>query len=174
MYLNFLEKGKPTLRLILEEPLPTFKCRPNLGQIHDFVKAQGDNLRYAYAQPDPQQSLDTVAGNFETLASGCDQVRQNLYYLTVRQRVASSQALPDPEMYQAGLLILGQVQQLQLSLNGLYIDMTAVQNIANENKWANDKNFNYRVSSLMNSIVRIQDAVFTIYNAGYELTMRCR
>ena len=94
--------------------------------------------------------------------------------LTVRERIAQSQALPDPEMYQAGLLILGQVQQLQLTLNSLFTDMTAVRNLAAENKWANDKNFNYKTDELMRSVVRVQDSVFSVYNAGYELTMRCR
>ena len=146
----------------------------NLAQIHQYVKAQGDNLRYAYAQPDPQPSLDTIISNFETLTTGCDQVRQNLYYLTARQRMAQSQALPDPEMYQTGLLILGQVQQLQLTLNALYTDMTVVRGIVIENNWANDRNFSNKTEELMRSIVRVQDSVFAVYNAGYELAMRCR
>ena len=146
----------------------------NLGQIGQYVKAQSDNLRYAYAQPDPQPSLDTIAANFETLSTGCDQVRQNLYYLTTRQRMAQSQALPDPEMYQAGLLILGQIQQLQLTLNQVYLDAAAARNLVHENAWANDKHFTHKTEELMRSVVRVQDAVFSVYNAGYELAMRCR
>jgi hypothetical protein len=146
----------------------------NLAQIHQYVKAQGDNLRYAYAQPDPQPSLATIINNFETLTTGCDQVRQNLYYLTARQRLASSQALPDPEMYQTGLLILGQVQQLQLTLNALYTDMSMVRGLVVDNNWANDKNFSQKTEELMRSVVRVQDSVFAVYNAGYELAMRCR
>ena len=146
----------------------------NLAQIHQYVKAQGDNLRYAYAQPDPQPSLDTISNNFDTLTTGADQVRQNLYYLTARQRLAQSQALPDQEMYQTGLLILGQVQQLQLTLNALYLDMTAVRNVVLDNKWANDRAFTHKTEELMRSVVRVQDSVFAVYNAGYELAMRCR
>ncbi len=146
----------------------------NLAQIHQYVKAQGDNLRYAYAQPDPQPSLDTISNNFETLTTGCDQVRQNLYYLTSRQRIAQSQALPDPEMYQAGLLILGQVQQLQLTLNALYTDMIAVRGLVADNQWTRDNDFSHKTEELLRSVVRVQDSVFAVYNAGYELAMRCR
>ena len=146
----------------------------NLGQIDQYVKAQADNLRYAYAQPDPQPSLATISDNFTTLNTGSDQVRQNLYYLTSRQRFAAAQALPDQEMYQAGLLILGQIQQLQLTLNSLYYDTLAARGLVNDNKWANDKFFTHKTEELMRSVVRIQDSVFSVYNAGYDLTMRCR
>jgi hypothetical protein len=146
----------------------------NLGQIQQYVKAQGDNLRFAYTQPDPKPSLDTIASNFETLTAGCDQVRQNLYYLTTRERFAQSQALADPEMYQAGLLILGQVQQLQLTLNALYLDATASRALVYENSWAGDRAFVHRTDELLRSVMRVQDSVFAVYNAGYELAMRCR
>lgn len=146
----------------------------NLGQIHVYVKTQGDNLRYAYAQEDPEPSLATIQANFETLSAGCDQVRQNLYYLTARQRIASSQALPDEEMYQAGLLILGQVQQLQLTLNALYLDTTALRELVGQNAWAADKYFQHKTDGLLRSVMYVQDSVFLVYNAGYELTMRCK
>lgn len=146
----------------------------NLGQIQQYVKAQADNLRFAYAQPDPGPSIETIRSNFDTLTAGCDQVRQNLYYLTTRERIAQSQALADPEMYQAALLILGQVQQLQLTLNALYLDATAARDLVAENKWAGDKNFVHKTDELLRSVMRVQDSVFSIYNAGYELAMRCR
>ncbi|OGS35565.1 MAG: hypothetical protein A2506_03295 [Elusimicrobia bacterium RIFOXYD12_FULL_66_9] len=146
----------------------------NLGQIDQYVKAQADNLRFAYNQPDPKPSLATIRDNFTTLTTGCDQVRQNLYYLTARQRLAQAQALPDPEMYQAALLILGQIQQLQLTLNAVYYDAVAIRGQVSENKWANDKFFTHATEELMRSVVRVQDSVFSVYNAGYELAMRCR
>jgi hypothetical protein len=146
----------------------------NLAQIDQYIKAQSDNLRYAYAQPDPEPSLATISDNLNTLTTGSDQVRQNLYYLTARQRMAATQALPDPEMYQAGLLILGQIQQLQLTLNATYYDAMAARNVVAENKWANDKFFTHKSEELMRSVVRVQDSIFSVYNAGYDLTMRCR
>lgn len=146
----------------------------NLGQIDQYVKSQSDNLRFAYAQPDPKPSLATITDNLSTLTVGCDQVRQNLYYLTARQRMAATQALPDQEMYQAGLLILGQIQALQLTLNSLYYDALAARGVVNDNAWANDKFFVHKSEELMRSVVRVQDAVFSVYNAGYDLTMRCR
>lgn len=148
----------------------------NLQQIDAYVKAQHDNLRYAFSQQDPAGSLATIGANFDTLAKGADQIRGNLFFLTVRERLASSQALPDPEMYQATLLILGQVQQLQLQLNALYLDATAVRALAldPEHHWAVDKQFRHRTELLLRSVVRVQDSVFSVYNSGYELAMRCR
>lgn len=146
----------------------------NLQQIDVYAKAQQDNLRYAFTQPDPQPSLDTIGANFDTLTKGNDQIRNNLYYLTARGRMASSQALPDPELYQAGLLVLGQVQQLQLALNALYLDTVATRQIVLDNGWATTKLFRHQTEELLRSVARIQDSVFSVYNAGYEFTMRCR
>ena len=146
----------------------------NLQQIHVYAKAQQDNLRYAFTQPDPQPSLDTIAANFETLTKGSDQIRSNLYFLTARCRMASSQALPDPELYQGGLLVLGQVQQLQLALNALYLDTAAVRQLVAENDWGTDRYFRHSSVELLRSVTRIQDSVFSVYNAGYEFAMRSR
>lgn len=146
----------------------------NLAQIDTYVKAQQDNLRYAFSQEDPQPSLETIGANFDTLAKGADQIRNNLYFLTARVRMAQSQALPDQEMYQTALLILTQVQQLQLRLNMLYIDANEAKKLVSENNWAADKNFRHRTELLMRSVVRAQDSIFAIYNSGYELAMRCR
>jgi hypothetical protein len=146
----------------------------NLQQIAIYVKAQQDNLRFAFTQDDPSGSLATIGANFETLGKGADQVRSNLYYLTSRCRMAQGQALPDPEMYNATLAILTQVQQLQLQLNALYLDTVEDRRLIYENGWAADKAFKLRIESLLRSVVRVQDSVFSVYNAGYELAMRSR
>ena len=146
----------------------------NMRQIDAHMKAQEENLRYAFAQEDPSPSLATILSNFDTLGQGSDQIRSNLYYLTARCRIAATQALPDPEMYDAALLILGQIQQLQLELNSLYLAAVASRNLVLENPWATDKFFRQRTESLISSVVRLQDSVFAIYNSGYELAMRSR
>ncbi|MBI5629803.1 MAG: hypothetical protein HY921_02835 [Elusimicrobia bacterium] len=146
----------------------------NLDQIDQYMKSQHDNLSYAFAQEDPGPSLETIEANFETLSRGSDQIRNNLYYLTARCRMASSQALPDSEMYQAALLILGQIQQLQLKLNSLYLNAVEAHRLVSENSWATSKNFRHKAEALLRSVVRIQDSIFSVYNSGYELAMRCR
>ena len=88
--------------------------------------------------------------------------------------MASSQALPDHEMYEASLLIIGQIQQLQLSLNAAYLNMVEARKIIYDNNWAADKHFRQRADLLLRSIVRIQDSVFSVYNAAYELSLRSR
>jgi hypothetical protein len=77
-------------------------------------------------------------------------------------------------MYQAALLILGQVQQLQLRLNALYLDANDAHKLVGENSWATDKEFRHRSDYLMRTVVRVQDSVFAVYNSGYELAMRAR
>lgn len=146
----------------------------NLQQIDAYVKTQRDNLSYAFKQDAPGESLETIAANFETLSKGGDQIRNNLYYLTARCRIASSQALPDHEMYEASLLIIGQIQQLQLSLNSAYLNATEARKIVYDNNWAADKFFRQRTDLLLRSVVRIQDSVFSVYNAAYELSLRSR
>jgi hypothetical protein len=146
----------------------------NLQQIDSYVKAQQDNLRYAFNQDEPEASLQTIGANFETLAKGSDQIRSNLYFLTARCRIASTQALPDPEMYQATLVVLTQVQQLQLQLNALYLDTVEARRLVSENDWATTKDFRRQTEALMRSVVRVQDSIFSVYNSGYELAMRCR
>lgn len=146
----------------------------NIQQIDGYVKAQQDNLKFAFAQSDPEASLQTIGANFETLAKGADQIRSNLFFLTARCRIASSQALADPEMYQADLLILGQIQQLQLQLNALYLDTAEARRVAYDNDWALAKEFRRQTEQLMSSVVRVQDSIFSVYNAGYELAMRSR
>lgn len=146
----------------------------NIRQIDVYVKAQQDNLKFAFNQEDPTASLHTIGANFETLAKGADQIRSNLYFLTVRERLASSQALPDADMYKACLLVLGQVQQLQLQLNALYLDTVAAQKLVNDNSWATDKEFRRQTAVVTRAVVNVQDSIFAVYNAGYELAMRSR
>lgn len=146
----------------------------NLRQIGSYVATQKENLQYAFDQPDPEESLKTIELNLDTLAQGAEQVKNNLYYLTARCRMASSQALPDAEFYQASLLIIGQIQQLQLVLNSLYIDTVEVRDRVTANKWAADKHFNHKIRYLYRSVVNIQDSIFTVYNSAYELSLRSR
>lgn len=146
----------------------------NLAQIQSYIKVQQGALRYAFAQEDPSPSLRTIQANFATLTGAAEQVRSNLYYLTARCRLASSQALPDPAIYQAGLLIIGQIQQLQLGLNSLYTEAVAVQGLIAANPWAVDTFFNHSFNGLMRSVTRTQESIFSIYNSAYDLSWRSR
>ncbi len=77
-------------------------------------------------------------------------------------------------MYHSSLLILGQVLKLQLQLNETYLDSVEIRRLSHTNRWASDKDFRQKADALLKSVVRIQDAVFSVYNAGYELTVRSR
>lgn len=146
----------------------------NLQQIHAYVKGQQDSLRYAFAQDDPAPSLVIIRNNFDTLAKGSEQIQNNLYYLTARERLAISQALPDPELTAAATQLIGQIQALQLGLNALYLDTAAVRQLVDTEPWATDEFFRYSADHLLKSVVHVQDSVFSVYNAAYELHLRSR
>lgn len=146
----------------------------NLQQIHAYVKAQQDSLRYAFAQEDPTASLAVIRNNFDTLAKGSVQIQSNLYYLTTRERMSISQALPDPELTAAATQLIGQIQQLQLQLNTLYLDATEVRKLVDAEPWATDEFFRYSAQGLLQAVVQVQDSVFAVYNAAYELHLRSR
>jgi hypothetical protein len=143
----------------------------NLEQIHSYTKAQSDNLRFAFAQPDPGPSLAVIQNNFSTLTKGADQIRNNLYYLTTRARMASSQALPDPKLTEKAMLLIAQIQNTQLKLNALYVDTQTVTNMVRAETWGVDKFFRYAAERLLNTVISVQDSVFSVYNASYELYM---
>ncbi|MBI4375764.1 MAG: hypothetical protein HY549_04865 [Elusimicrobia bacterium] len=161
----------PVLKSIAQQ---TAQQVANLEQIGEYIKSQQENLQYAFSEEKPAQSLETIQANFETLAQGADQIRTNLYYLTARCRIASSQALPDSEMHQSTLLILGQIEELQLKLNQVYLDTVALRDQVHQNNWATNKYFKQWTDMLTRSVVRVQDSVFSIYNSAYELSLRSR
>lgn len=146
----------------------------NMQQIHAYIKGQQDSLRYAFAQDNPQPSMVIIRNNFETLAKGTQQIEHNLYYLTARQRMAITQALPDPELTAAATQLIGQIQQLQLALNAMYLDTTALRQLIDTEPWAVDDFFRYGGDHLLKSVVSVQDSVFAVYNAAYELHVRSR
>lgn len=146
----------------------------NLQQIQSYTKAQQGNLRFAFSQSDPWKSLATIRTNLETLSKGSLQVRNNLYLLTARCRMASSQALPDPELTQAAALIIGQIQAIQLQLNALYADAIAVESQVSAETWLRDKALRYNAGAHARSAVSAQDSIFAVYNAAYELYMRSK
>ncbi|TPW20281.1 MAG: hypothetical protein FD126_1843 [Elusimicrobia bacterium] len=141
----------------------------NLEQIRNYAKSQGENFRYALAQEDPNPSLKVIEGNFQTLAKGSEQVRNNLYYLTSRLRLCQTQALPDPKLTEMAMLVIAQVQQIQLRLNDLYLDTAATHQQVKAETWAGDDFFRFSAEHLLRAVVETQDSVFTVYNAGYEL-----
>ncbi|MBI5596805.1 MAG: hypothetical protein HY928_12000 [Elusimicrobia bacterium] len=141
----------------------------NLEQIRNYAKSQGENLRYAYAQEDPNPSLAVIQGNFQTLAKGAEQVRNNLYYLTARLRLCQTQALPDAKLVENAMLVIAQIQQIQLRLNDLYLDTSASHAAVKAESWAGDDFFRFSSEHLLRAVVEVQDSVFTVYNAGYEL-----
>jgi hypothetical protein len=141
----------------------------NLGQIHAFTKGQVDNLEYAFSQKDPEPSLLVIQNNFNTLSKGSEQIRNNLYFLTARLRMAASQALPDPKLTENAKLVIAQVQQVQLRLNGLYADTAAVDRKIKQETWLADDFFRFAGRHLLKSVVSVQDSVFAVYNASYEL-----
>ena len=141
----------------------------NLEQIHAYVKGQSGNLRYAFAQTDPGPSLAVIQNNFATLAKGADQIRNNLYYLTTRTRMCTSQALADPKLTKEALLLIAQIQNAQLKLNALYTVTADVNRIVHAETWAVDDYFRFHADHLLNMVVSVQRSVFSVYNASYEL-----
>ncbi|MBI3297043.1 MAG: hypothetical protein HYZ75_02685 [Elusimicrobia bacterium] len=141
----------------------------NLEQIRNYAKAQTDNLRYAFAQEDPNPSLAVIQGNFKTLAAGSEQVRNNLYYLTARLRLCQTQALPDAKLTENAMLVIAQIQQIQLRLNDLYLDTSSAHAQVKRETWAGDDFFRFSSEYLLRAVVEVQDSVFTVYNAAFEL-----
>jgi len=141
----------------------------NLQQIQGYAKAQVDNLRYAFSQQVPGPSLDVIQDNLHTLSRGAEQVRNNLYYLTARARMACSQALPDPKLTEKSMLLIAQIQNIQLMLNALYTDSVAVNNAVSAQIWGVEDFFRFSSSHMLRSVAQVQDSVFSVYNASYEL-----
>ncbi|MEE8424946.1 MAG: hypothetical protein V3S11_03910 [Elusimicrobiota bacterium] len=141
----------------------------NLEQIQLYAKGQVDNIKFAFAQADPEPSLAVIQNNFNTLGKGTDQIRNNLYYLTTRTRLCSSQALADPNLTEKATLLIAQIQSVQLKLNTLYTDTAAVDAAVQAETWAGNRFFRYSSASLLKSVVSVQDSVFTVYNSAYEL-----
>jgi len=146
----------------------------NMQQIHAYIKGQQDSIRYAFAQDNPGPSLVIIRNNFDTLAKGTKQIENNLYYLTARERMTITQALPDAELTAAATQLIGQIQQLQLELNAMYLDTTATRQLVDTEPWATDDFFRYSADNLLKSVVSVQDSVFAVYNASYELHTRSR
>lgn len=141
----------------------------NLEQIHAYAHAQIENLEFAFSEPDPSPSLAVIQGNFVTLAQGAEQIRNNLYYLTSRIRMCGSQALPDPKLTEKATLLIAQIQTSQLKLNDLYTATARVDEKVQGETWYADEFLRYNSSNLLRAVVEVQDSVFSVYNASYEL-----
>lgn len=146
----------------------------NIEQIQSYTKAQSENLKFAFAQQDPGPSLAVIQNNFATLSRGAEQIRNNLYFLTARTRMASTQALPDPKLTEMATLLIAQIQNVQLKLNTLYLDSVDVAGTVRKETWFADDFFRYGAEDLLSSVVSVQDSVLTIYNSSYELYLLSR
>ena len=146
----------------------------NLRQIENYTKVQQDNLRFAFTQSEPDESLATIQSNLETLSRGTAQIRSNLFYLAARCRMASSQALPDPELTSASTTLIHQIQAAQLQLNTLYADAAAVQAEVKQRSTARERFLRYHSSALLKSVLETQSSIFSIYNASYEIYLRSK
>lgn len=146
----------------------------NLNRLGLYVAAQKSNVRFAFAQKDPDPSLKVILSNLMTLTRGAGQIRDNLDYLAVRCRLASSQALSDPKMEQASLVILAEIRQLQLDLNAVYLNAVAVQKDAWKFSRPKDRYLRSSLWMLVRSMRRIQNSVYSIYNSARDLALRCR
>lgn len=141
----------------------------NIEQIKAYAQGQVENLRYAFSQQDPGPSLAIIQNNFQTLAKGVEQIRNNLYFLTTRVRLGSSQALPDPKLTEKATLLIAQIQNVQLKLNDLYTHTAAVHREVMAETWHVDDFFRFSAEHLLKTVVGVQDSVFSVYNASYEL-----
>lgn len=147
----------------------------NLRQVEAYTKVQQENLRFAFSQSDPGESLATIQSNLETLAKGTAQIRGNLFFLAARCRMASSQALPDPELTAASTALIKQIQGAQLRLNALYSDAAAIQGQLKAQAPRPKENFlRYRANLLVRSVLETQSSILSVYNASYEIYLRSK
>ena len=146
----------------------------NLKRVDAYVAAQKGNVRFAFAQKNSDPSLQILIGNFQTLARGSGQIRNNLDYLAVRCRLASSQALSDPDMEKASLIILGQIRIFQMNLNALYENAEAVLQEIDAAARPKDWYLKRSAEMLVNNLRRLQNSVFSVYNSAHDLALRCR
>jgi hypothetical protein len=66
-------------------------------------------------------------------------------------------------------LLIAQIQNVQLKLNTLYLDTVTAANVVRKETWYADEFFRYSCEDLLSSVVSVQDSVYTVYNASYEL-----